>query len=139
MYLTTKQTPHRRESMGTHGMRKTKIYKTWVNMKARCYYEKDKRYKDYGLRGIAVCEEWKNDFMAFYNHVSQLENYGVDGYTLDRIDNNGNYEPGNVKWSTIYEQIHNRRPLKKWGKKWRGKKRLSTIEREQKENGGKRI
>lgn len=98
---------------GSHGMWGTKIHKVWKNMRQRCQYPQNKDYNNYGGRGIKVCDEWDNDFSAFYNHVSKLENYGKDGYTLDRIDVNKNYEPGNVRWATRYEQIHNRRISKK--------------------------
>ncbi len=95
------------------GMSTTSIYKVWRNMKARCYYSKDREYKDYGERGIIVYDKWKNNFKLFYKYVSKLENYGKEGYTLDRINVNGNYEPGNLRWATRYEQTHNRRNSKK--------------------------
>ncbi len=78
-------------------------------MKNRCYNKKIKWYHNYGGRGIEVCDEWKNDFDAFYKHVGEAP---LDK-TFDRIDNNGNYEPGNVKWSTPKEQAQNRRKCKK--------------------------
>lgn len=68
-----------------------------------------KSFADYGGRGITVCEEWRNDFVAFYNYVSALPHYNDDGYSLDRIENNGNYEPGNVRWATRAVQNNNRR------------------------------
>lgn len=92
-----------------HGMSGTKIYKTWKNMRQRCYLETSNCYKDYGGRGISVHDEWNSDFQTFFDYVSKLPHYGEKGYSIDRIDVNGNYEPGNVKWSTAYEQIHNRR------------------------------
>lgn len=97
----------------SHGMSGTAIYKVWRNMKSRCYYKKDKAYKDYGQRGIIVYDKWKNDFKSFYEYVSKLNNYGEEGYTLDRINVNGNYEPGNLRWVTRYDQTHNRRNSKK--------------------------
>ena len=93
----------------THGMRFTKIYHVWQSMKDRCFNPNNKRFNDWGGRGITVCDEWKNDFQAFYDHVSQLPHFGEEGYSLDRINNDGNYEPGNVKWSTQHEQCRNRR------------------------------
>lgn len=92
-----------------HGMRDTKVYSSWYSMKSRCYNKNQLCYKNYGGRGITICEEWRNSFIAYYEFVSKLLNYGVDGYTLDRIDNNGNYEPSNVKYSTDSEQANNRR------------------------------
>lgn len=91
----------------THGFNRTKIYIAWTNMKQRCYYKKNVQYKDWGGRGITVCNEWRNDFMEFYNYVSVLPNYNVPNYSLDRIDNNGNYEPGNVRWATAHVQQAN--------------------------------
>lgn len=93
------------------GVSNTRVYKVWRNMKQRCFYEKDHSYKNYGARGITVCNEWKNDFQAFYDYVSQLPHFDEVGYTLDRINNNGNYEPNNVRWATAYEQTHNRRKV----------------------------
>ena len=92
-----------------HGMVETKIYGKWSNAIQRCTNKKDKAYKNYGGRGISVCDEWLLDFEQFYNHVSSLEYYNKDGYTLDRIDNDGNYEPGNVRWTTRTVQNLNKR------------------------------
>lgn len=85
-------------------------------MKKRCYNPKDEHFKYWGARGIAVCDEWLQSFQAFYDYVSQLPHFGEKGYTLDRINNDGNYEPGNVRWATAKEQIHNRRISIKKGK-----------------------
>ena len=89
--------------------KKTHIYSAWLAMKQRCNKPYNKSYKNYGGRGIKVCKEWDESFQAYYEYVSKLEHYGEDGYSLDRIDNNGNYEPGNVKYSTRSEQEHNKR------------------------------
>ena len=101
------------ERVSKHGMAGTKMHDLWVNMKHRCFCKTDKRYKNYGGRGITVCEEWKDDFQAFYDYVSQLPHFGEKGYSLDRINNDGNYEPNNVKWSTPKEQANNRRKPKR--------------------------
>lgn len=93
----------------THGMSQSPIYRKWHDMKTRCYYSGNISYKNYGGRGITVCEEWRNSFQAFYDYVSQLPHYGEPGYSLDRIDNDGNYEPGNVRWATKLMQMNNRR------------------------------
>ena len=92
-----------------HGMCRTSIYNTWCGMLARCYNSECKSYPCYGGRGIKVYPDWINDFQAFYDYVSQLENFGVEGYTLDRIDNEGNYEPGNLRWADIKAQNRNTR------------------------------
>lgn len=93
----------------THEMSRSKIYCTWAGMKQRCYNIFNKSYQRYGGRGIIVCDEWRDDFVAFYNYVSKLEHFGEEGYSLDRIDNDGNYEPGNIRWATIKEQARNKR------------------------------
>lgn len=96
----------------THGMKRTKIYYVWCAMKERCFSESNKGFQNYGGRGITVCDEWKNDFQAFYDYVSKLPHFGEAGYSLDRIDNDGNYEPNNVRWATRIEQNNNRRGVK---------------------------
>ena len=108
---------HRRKaiikSITKHGLRHTKIYHKWLDMKQRCFNPKNHRFDDWGGRGITVCDEWKNSFEAFYDYVSKLPHFGETGYSLDRINNDGNYEPGNVKWSTTKEQNNNKRNSKK--------------------------
>lgn len=93
----------------THGMSHTKLFIKWQSMNRRCNDPRCNSYKNYGARGISVCNEWRDSFEAFYKHVSILPNYGEKGYTLDRENNDGHYEPGNVKWSTAIEQHRNTR------------------------------
>jgi hypothetical protein len=100
---------HRIESIIRHGKTGTAIYRTWVNMKARCNIKSSSRYSCYGARGITVCEEWNNSFEAFYNYVSQLPHFNEEGYTLDRINVNSNYEPDNIRWATKKDQMNNYR------------------------------
>ena len=91
----------------THGKSKTRLYNIWCNMKRRCTNKKNVDYHNYGGRGIKVCDEWKNDFMSFYNWA--INNGYSNDLTIDRIDVNGNYEPNNCKWATKQEQCDNKR------------------------------
>lgn len=84
-----------------HGMKGTRIYDTWLGMKARCNNPKSKDYKYYGGKGIAVCKEWRDDFIVFYNWA--MSNGYKEGLTLDRINHDGNYEPANCQWITRSE------------------------------------
>lgn len=86
--------------------RRSPEYKTWCNMKNRCSNRKDKRYLDYGGRGIAVCDEWRTSFAAFVSYVGRRPS---PLHELDRIDNDGDYRPGNVRWATAREQSRNKR------------------------------
>lgn len=94
----------------THGLSGTRIYRAWQDMRKRCFNPKNKRYKDYGGRGITVYPEWagSDGFKAFYDYVSKLEHFGEEGYSLDRIDNDKGYEIGNLRWATDEEQANNK-------------------------------
>ena len=91
-----------------HGMSRTSIYHTWQNMMSRCYNPNFEQFDDYGGRGIKVCERW-HVFENFYADVSILPHFGEKGYSLDRIDVNGDYCPENVRWLDWKTQARNRR------------------------------
>jgi len=100
----------RRVSHTTHNMTHTKLYRVYAGMKERCYYTKHVAYSGYGGRGITVCDEWKNDFMVFYNWA--MSNGYKKGLRIDRRDNNGNYCPENCRWVTKEGNAQNTRMRK---------------------------
>lgn len=89
------------------GIRNTNLYRTWLNLKNRCSNSNHPRYKDYGGRGISVCDEWRYNFQAFYDWA--MSHGYRENLTLDRINNDGNYEPSNCRWTTVMEQNNNTR------------------------------
>lgn len=91
----------------THGKTNSRLYITWNNIKNRCYRTSRKDYKNYGGRGITVCEEWRNSFQAFYEWA--MANGYREDLTIDRINVNGNYEPSNCRWVDLKTQANNTR------------------------------
>ena len=109
----------RTESNTTHGMSGSIIYQCYYEMVARCHKEDHPSYPNWGGRGIAVCDEWRGEGgrQAWIDYITGLEhgeNYDenwkrTDGRSLDRIDNDGDYKPGNLRWATAKEQANNKR------------------------------
>lgn len=102
---------HSREQHTTHGLSKTsnrhnRLYRIWTGIKDRCCNPNSKYWNKYGGRGITVCKEWADDYMVF--HAWAINNGYLDNLTLDRIDNDGNYEPDNCRWATYETQENNR-------------------------------
>lgn len=90
-----------------HNKSNTRLYKTYNEMKSRCYNKNDKDYQYYGGRGIAVCDEWLDDFMNFYNWA--MDNDYLDDLTIDRIDVDSDYSPDNCRWVDMKTQNRNTR------------------------------
>ena len=100
-----------RQKTVTHDMIKTPEYRAWRHIKERCGNKNNKRYRDYGGRGISICKEWKESFEVFFKYVGPRP---APHLSIDRINNDGNYEQGNVRWATRSQQQRNKRKRVKW-------------------------
>lgn len=103
LYLRRRKVPC---AVKTHGKSKSPEYQAWNQMIQRCTNKKLRNYSDYGGRGIKVHETWMISFVAFYEHIGPRPSVK---HSLDRINNDGNYEPGNVRWATDQQQRQNSR------------------------------
>lgn len=90
----------------THGMSRTPEYHVWKGMRGRCSNPSDRDWPLYGGRGVAVCDEWDKSFESF---LADMGHRPSAKHSIDRIDTNGNYEPGNCRWATVEQQSRNRR------------------------------
>jgi hypothetical protein len=100
---------YRTDKMVTHGLSHVAEHVVWEGMIQRCCNPKAKHFKYYGGRGISICARWRNDFGAFYADMGPRPD---PSFTIDRINNDGHYEPGNCRWATKSEQASNCRPRK---------------------------
>lgn len=97
----------RRELMSKHGASNTRLYGIWTNMKGRCNNPNAEGYKDYGGRGIQVCDEWAHDFSVFQEWA--MSHGYQESLSIDRVDVDGNYCPENCRWASMKEQQNNKR------------------------------
>jgi hypothetical protein len=93
----------------SHGRSKDPLYQLWLRINKRCYNPKAHNYRWYGARGITVCDEWRHNAGAFIAYIERELGPRPPGMSLDRIRNDGNYEPGNVQWADALHQARNRR------------------------------
>lgn len=100
---------NRTRTHGESGHQRSVEYRLWRNIKSRCLNPSVRGFSDYGGRGITIHQQWRDNFLAFLAYVGRKP---ADKHSLDRINNDGNYEPGNVRWATAKDQANNRRKAK---------------------------
>ena len=99
----------------THGLSKTPEFRIWIGIKTRCFNRRDRGFLNYGARGITLARRWRKSFAAFFKDVGPRPS---PRHTIERIDNDRGYVPGNVKWATTLEQGNNKRTNVKL--QWKG-------------------
>lgn len=97
------------KSKTKHGLYKHEVYSVWEHMMQRCNNPKNKNYRNYGGRGIQVCDRWSDDLKGFIYFLGDMGDRPSEYHSIDRINTNGNYDPDNCRWSTSSEQAYNRR------------------------------
>jgi len=120
-----------------HNLSKTKIYGVWCSIKQRCLNPNDKSYINYGARGITICDDWESDFMAFYNWA--MSNGYRERLEIDRINNDGNYEPSNCRWTTSFINASNKRIYKNNTTNYKGVTKAGDKFRARVQRNNKRI
>jgi hypothetical protein len=116
--LVARDSTRRRGSLvpaRSHGMSKHLVYSVWRSMRSRCQYKTDKAWKDYGGRGIKVCRRWDRSFVAFWEDLGPTYKHGL---TLERKNNDRNYQPSNCYWATRSQQQQNRRNNRMFKTPW---------------------
>lgn len=103
--------------MEAHNASKTSEYRAWCGIRQRCFNPANCRYEGYGGRGITVCDRWNQSFLAFFEDMGPRPS---PNHSIDRIDNDGNYEPSNCRWATRSQQQRNKRPFREDHKTPRG-------------------
>lgn len=102
--------PHQKVVYEKHGLRKTRLYRIWANMKTRCYNRNDPHYPRWGGKGIRMCDEWIHSFKTFYDWA--IHNGYSDELSIDRINGEIGYEPSNCRWVTVAENNRNKKHVK---------------------------
>lgn len=117
-----------------HGRALTYLYETWRGILRRCLNPKSDAYRNYGARGISVIKEWVDDFETFERDIiNSIGHRPTEDHSIDRIDNDRGYEPGNLRWASQLEQVHNSRMFKTGMQRWTRARLIEEVQRLRKE------